>query len=80
MLFQVNVPAPKVIQPDSLRQATRDIVYQIQNEPDVFWHNLMDSAILFGVKVLAALLIAMLCLFYYDEPLRKKLNKKKSNT
>ena len=32
------------------------------------------------LTILAALLIAMLCLFYYDEPLRKMLNKKKSNT
>jgi len=81
MLLQVNVPAPKVIPPDSLRQATRDIVYQIQNDPDAFWHNLMDSAILFGVKVLAALLIygiGMWVISWVKKLLKRSFERKKT--
>ena len=56
-LLQVPVITPKVIPPDSMRQDTRDIVSQLQTNPDQFWNDLLHSAINFGLKVLAALVI-----------------------
>ena len=57
MLLQVPNFTPKVLPPDSVREVTRNIVYQMHNDPETFWHGVAESAIQFGLKVLAALLI-----------------------
>ena len=57
MLLQVELPKPTVLPPDSVREATKNMLYQMQSDPDTFWHNLLDSGVQFGLKVVAALLI-----------------------
>ena len=59
MLLQTPI-IPKVLPPDSVRQVTRDIVSQIQENPAAFWDELMHSAINFGLKVVAALAIYLI--------------------
>lgn len=57
LLLQVNIPTPTVIPPDSVRKVTENIISQIQTDPDAFWHELLQNAIHFGLKVLAAIII-----------------------
>lgn len=56
----VEVPTPKVLPPDSIRQVTETIIQQVQTDPQTFWHGVLDSAIRFGLKVLVALLIYLI--------------------
>lgn len=56
MLLQTPIQ-PKVLPPDSVKEVTENIIRQIQENPNEFWDGLMHSAISFGLKVLAALLI-----------------------
>ncbi len=56
MLLQTPIQ-PKVLPPDSVKQAAGDIIRQMQADPSTFWHELMRSAIDFGLRVLIALLI-----------------------
>lgn len=55
MLLQTQVPP--IISPDSIRTVTETIIERVQTDPDTFMHDLMQSAIRFGIKVLVALLI-----------------------
>ncbi|MGM9837696.1 MAG: mechanosensitive ion channel family protein [Paludibacteraceae bacterium] len=48
------------LRPDSLRQATEMIIQQVTSDPETFWHDVMTSAIHFGIKVLVALLIYLI--------------------
>lgn len=57
MYLQVPTYTPKVLPADSVKEVTRNIVYQMQNDPETFWHSVAESAIHFGLKVLEALLI-----------------------
>lgn len=57
MLLQTVPITPKVIPPDSVRQVTRDIVYQLQTNPALFWDNLWHSVVDFAIKVVMALVI-----------------------
>ncbi len=57
MLLQSLPITPKVIPPDSVKQVTKDIIYQIQTDPETFMHSLGRSALDFGLRVLVALLI-----------------------
>lgn len=60
MLFQIQAPTPKILPPDSVREATRNMIYQIKADPNAFWDTMMDKAIMFGIKVFAALIIYMM--------------------
>lgn len=73
MLLQTPIQ-PKVIPPDSVKQATADIIRQIQTDPDAFWHELMRSAIDFGLRVLIALIIYIIGI-YLIRWVKKLLNK-----
>lgn len=53
------MPQPAVLPPDSLHQAAHQIVNQMITDPNQFWTDMLHSAISFGMKVLAALLIYM---------------------
>ncbi|MCM1034460.1 MAG: mechanosensitive ion channel [Paludibacter sp.] len=55
MLLQTQIPP--VISPDSIRTVTETILEKVQTDPTTFWHDLGQSAIHFGLKVLAALVI-----------------------
>ena len=57
MLLQTVPITPKVIPPDSVRQVTRDIVYQLQTDPALFWDKLWHGALDFGIKVVMALIL-----------------------
>lgn len=57
MLFQVTFPTPKPLPRDSVREVAHNIISQLQNDPEAFWQGVLQSAIQFGLKVLAALLI-----------------------
>lgn len=59
MLLQ-TLPTPNVLPPDSVKQVTREIITQIQTDPETFWHSLGQSALHFGLKVLAAILIYLI--------------------
>ena len=57
MLLQIDIPAPNILPPDSVREATKNMLVKMQTEPDVFWNEFLQNALHFGLKVLAALLI-----------------------
>ena len=73
MLLQTPIQ-PKVIPPDSVKQATADIIRQIQTDPNTFWNELMHSAIDFGLRVLIALIIYTIGI-YLIRWVKKLLNK-----
>ena len=73
MLLQTPIQ-PKVIPPDSVKQATADIIRQLQTDPSAFWHELMRSAIDFGLRVLIALIIYVIGI-YLIRWVKKLLNK-----
>lgn len=60
MLLQTPDIAPTIIPPDSLRTVTETIIQKVQEDPSAFWTDLWHSALLFGVKVLAALIIYLI--------------------
>ena len=62
MLLQTPIQ-PKVIPPDSVKQATADMIRQMQTDPTAFWHELMRSAIDFGLRVLIALIIYVIGIY-----------------
>lgn len=51
---------PKVLPPDSVKQVTHDFVTRLQNDPSAFWAELGHQALIFGLKVLAALAIYLI--------------------
>ena len=57
MLLQIDIPAPQVLPPDSVREATKNMLVKMHTEPEVFWNEFLQNALQFGIKVLAALLI-----------------------
>ena len=59
MLLQIDLPQPTINPTDSLKIATETMLTQLQQDPETFWHNTLESIIMFGLKVLAALLIYM---------------------
>jgi small conductance mechanosensitive channel len=40
-----------------MKQVTRDIITQLQTDPEAFWHSIMMSIVDFGLRLLVALLI-----------------------
>ena len=73
MLLQTPIQ-PKVLPPDSVKQATADIIREIQTDPSTFWNELMRSAIDFGLRVLVALIIYVIGI-YLIRWVKKLLNK-----
>lgn len=73
MLLQTPIQ-PKVIPPDSIKQAAGDIIRQIQTDPNTFWNELMHRAIDFGLRVLIALIIYIIGI-YLIRWVKKLLNK-----
>ncbi len=58
MLLQSTLPiTPKALPPDSVKEVTRNIITQLQTDPEAFWHSIMMSVVDFGLRLLVALLI-----------------------
>lgn len=57
MLFQIDIPTPQVLPKDSVERMTQEAVYRMINDPQSFWHDVLNHALMFGLKVIAALLI-----------------------
>lgn len=60
MLLQTPDIAQAIMQPDSLRTVTETIIHKAQENPSVFWTDLGQSALLFGIKVLVAIIIYLI--------------------
>ena len=57
MLLEIDLAQPHILPADSLKEVTHSMITQMQNDPETFWHGVVQSMITFGLKVLAALLI-----------------------
>ncbi len=60
MLLQTTDIAQAIIQPDSLRTVTETIIQKAQEDPSAFWTDLWHSVLLFGIKVLVAIVIYLI--------------------
>ena len=56
-LLQINVPTPQVLPQDSVRQIAHEALIRMIDDPSAFWHEILRSALLFGVKVIVAIII-----------------------
>lgn len=59
ILLQIDMPQPDVLPPDSLHHAAYQLFSQMITDPNQFWTDMLQGAISFALKVLAALLIYM---------------------
>ena len=59
MLLQINLTSDPV-KLDSLKQVHEEALTLLKTDPDAFWQSFTESAIQFGLKVLAALLIYLI--------------------
>ena len=58
MIIDIDLtPSPESIKLDSLKQAQEAAIELLKNDPNTFWNNVQESAIHFGMKVLAAIVI-----------------------
>lgn len=57
MFLQIDLANPNPAKIDSLKQVHQEAVELLKTDPTTFWHNLGESAIHFGLKVLAAIVI-----------------------
>ena len=55
-LLQTPSPVP-ILPPDSVHEAAKNIISQMQADPEAFWNGVMQEATQFGLKVLAAIVI-----------------------
>lgn len=53
----LDIAQPKVLPPDSVWVATENLITHLQQDPQAVLHSFVQSAIMFGLKVLVALLI-----------------------
>ncbi len=60
MLLQATTPEIPVITPDSIKQQTETIITQLQTDPQGYLETLGHQALMFGIKVVAALLIYLI--------------------
>lgn len=60
MFLLQTQPLPHVISPDSIRTVTETIIEKVHTDPNTFMHELGQSAIHFGLKVLIALVVYFL--------------------
>ena len=58
--MQINLTTSDPIKLDSLKQVHEEALTLLKTDPDAFWQSFLDSAIQFGLKVLAALLIYLI--------------------
>ena len=75
MIFQIDLTHPAVLPADSVRNVTKNILGQMQSDPGAFWQELGQQALLFGLKVVAALLIYLIgsWLISYVKKLLKRM-------
>ncbi|MBQ7191811.1 MAG: mechanosensitive ion channel [Paludibacteraceae bacterium] len=57
MFLDIDLTNPTILPTDSVQIITRNIIEQMKSDPTAFWTNFMQSALNFGLKVVAALLI-----------------------
>ena len=60
MFLDANLATPEVAKLDSLKQVQAQAIELLKTDPNAFWQSFIDSAIQFGLKVLAALLIYLI--------------------
>lgn len=53
----IAVNAPKILPPDSIKQVTEQLVYQLKEDPSIVLEDFMNNAIQFGIKVLIAIVV-----------------------
>lgn len=57
MILLQTTPQVPIVPADSVRQAARDAITQMQTDPQAFWNEFLQQALHFGLKVLVALII-----------------------
>ncbi len=57
MLLLDTTPVIPILPPDSIKTTVETLIHEVQEAPDEFFQDLLQSIIHFGIKVLAALLI-----------------------
>jgi len=60
MLLQINLTTADPAKLDSLKQVHQEAIALLKTDPNAFWQSFLDSAMQFGLKVLAALLIYLI--------------------
>lgn len=60
MLLQINLNTADPAKLDSLKQVHQEAIMLLKTDPNAFWQSFLDSAIQFGLKVLAALVIYLI--------------------
>lgn len=60
MLLQINLNTADPAKLDSLKQVHQEAITLLKTDPNAFWQSFLDSAIQFGLKVLAALVIYLI--------------------
>lgn len=69
--LSVDLASPAVLPADSIHRAAHDVLNKMVTDPGTFWSDLMHQALVFGLKVLAALVIYLIG--YYAIRYVKKL-------
>lgn len=57
MTLLQTTPTVPIIPPDSVHAAAKNMITQMQADPEAFWNGVMQEATQFGLKVLAAIVI-----------------------
>ena len=57
MTLLQTTPTVPIIPPDSVHEAAKNMITQMQTDPEAFWNGVMQEATQFGLKVLAAIVI-----------------------
>lgn len=60
MLLQINFNTADPAKLDSLKQVRHEAITLLKTDPNAFWQSFLDSAIQFGLKVLAAIVIYLI--------------------
>ncbi len=55
--LDIDLANPTILPPDSIKEVTQTIIQKAQEDPVTFWQDLGTSALHFGIKVLAAIVI-----------------------
>ncbi len=57
MTLLQTTPTVPIIPPDSVHEAAKNMITQMQTDPEAFWNGVMQEATQFGLKVIAAIVI-----------------------
>lgn len=57
MTLLQTTPQIPILPPDSVHEVARNVISQMQADPHAFWNQVLQEALQFGLKVLAAILI-----------------------